>query len=122
MLTLLDVILPVFLVVGFGYVAVWQKFLTAGAVDGLMSFAQKIAIPMLLFRAISQLDLSIGFSPALLGSFYGGATICFALGILGARLIFKRDWEDSIVIGFVCLFSNSVPRARTNSITVMPSA
>ncbi len=108
MLTLLDVILPVFLVVGFGYIAVWQKIMTDIAVAGIMGFAQKIAIPFLLFRAISQIDLSIGLSPALLGSFYLGATICFALGILGSRFVFKRDWEDSIVIGFVCLFSNSV--------------
>ena len=108
MLTLLDVILPVFLVVGFGYIAVWQKLMSDVAVSALMGFAQKIAIPFLLFRAISQIDLSIGLSPSLLGSFYSGATICFLLGILGARFVFKRDWEDSIVIGFVCLFSNSV--------------
>ena len=108
MLTLIDVILPVFLVVGLGYVSVWKNILSNTAIDGIMAFAQKIAIPFLLFGAISQIDLSVGFSPSLLGSFYGGATICFALGIFGSRFLFKRDWEDSIVIGFGCLFSNSV--------------
>lgn len=108
MLTLLDVVLPVFLVVGLGYAVVWRGFMADSAVDALMSFSQKIAIPFLLFRAISTLDLSEGLQFSLLGSFYLGATICFILGIFGARVIFKREWEDSIVIGFVCLFSNSV--------------
>lgn len=108
MLELVEVILPVFLVVGFGYLAVWRRLISDASVDALMGFAQKIAIPFLLFRAISTLDLSVGFQPALLFSFYAGATICFAAGVFGAHFIFKRDWEDSIAIGFGCLFSNSV--------------
>jgi malonate transporter len=28
--------------------------------------------------------------------------------MFGARILFKRDWEDCVVIGFCCLFSNSV--------------
>jgi len=37
MQALLDVILPVFLVVGFGYIVVWRKVFSTAAVDGLMS-------------------------------------------------------------------------------------
>jgi hypothetical protein len=44
----------------------------------------------------------------LLTSFYAGAFICFMIGMLGARFGFKRDWENSVAIGFCCLFSNSV--------------
>lgn len=108
MQTLLDVILPVFLVIGFGYVAVWLGLFPTSGIDGVMRFTQNFAIPCLLFQAIARLDLSASFDPALLASFYGGAAICFALGILGARLIFRRDWEDCVAIGFCCLFSNSV--------------
>ena len=28
--------------------------------------------------------------------------------IFGARLFFKREWEDCVAIGFCCLFSNSI--------------
>lgn len=108
MLDLVQVILPVFLIVGFGYVAVWRRIVSDASIDGLMTFAQKIAIPLLLFRAISTLDLSAGFQPALLFSFYAGATVSFFLGFFGARFVFKRTWEDSVAIGFGCLFSNSV--------------
>ncbi|WP_372993461.1 AEC family transporter [Sulfitobacter sp.] len=108
MQTLLDVILPVFLVIGFGYVAVWRGVFPVAGIDGVMRFSQGFAIPCLLFQSIAKIDLSASFDPALLISFYTGAAICFALGILGARFLFNRDWEDCVAIGFCCLFSNSV--------------
>lgn len=105
---LLNVILPVFLVIGFGYVAVWRQYFSNEGVDGLMKFTQNFAIPCLLYRAISTLDLSQNFDLALLGSFYTGAAAGFAIGMIGARIIFKRDWEDAVAIGFIGLFSNSL--------------
>lgn len=105
---LLEVILPVFIVLGFGYVAVWRGLFSDAGVAGLMRFTQGFAIPVLLFRAISSLDLGQNFDLALLASFYGGAITCFFLGLAGARLIFKRSWDDAVAIGFCCLFSNSL--------------
>ena len=108
MQTLLDVILPVFLVIGFGYWAVWRGYFPVSGIDGVMRFTQGFAIPCLLFKAIADIDLSSSFDPRLLGSFYAGATTCFFAGMIGARTLFKRDWEDCVAIGFCCLFSNSV--------------
>lgn len=108
MQALLDVILPVFLVIGAGYLAVWRGYFSQAGVDGLMRFTQNFAIPCLLFAAISTLDLGAEFDWRLLLSFYTGATAGFLAGILGARLIFNRPWPDCVAIGFCCLFSNSV--------------
>ncbi|MDA1155543.1 MAG: AEC family transporter, partial [Proteobacteria bacterium] len=108
MSALIDVILPVFVVIGFGYLAVWKGYFSDAGVDGLMKFSQNFAIPCLLFRAISTLDLQRNFDLLLLGSFYAGAFMGFLAGLLGARYIFGRDWEDSVAIGFCCLFSNSL--------------
>ncbi len=108
MQALIEVILPVFLVIGFGYLAVWRGYISEPAIDGLMKFAVNFAIPCLLFRAIAGLDLGQDFDPALLGSFYIGALTGFMAGLLGARLIFHRPWPDSVAIGFTTLFSNSV--------------
>ncbi|MEM9579335.1 MAG: AEC family transporter [Pseudomonadota bacterium] len=108
MQALIDVILPVFLVVGFGYTVVWRGFLGDAAVDNIMKFAQQIAVPCLLFNALAHIDFEAGFDGGLLLSFYAGAFICFCLGLFGARLIFARSWEDSVAIGFCALFSNSV--------------
>ena len=108
MTALVQVVLPVFLVIGFGYLAARVGWFSGAGVDGLLAFTQNFAIPCLLFRAISTLDLAAGFDPALLASFYGGALAGFAVGLLGARALFDRPWEDCVAIGFCCLFSNSV--------------
>jgi predicted permease len=108
MQALLDVILPVFFVVGLGYAVVWRKVFSTVAVDGLMTYTQNFAIPCLLFMALIKIDLGQAYSFRLMGSYYIGAASGFALGFLGARYIFKRSAEDSVAIGFVSLFSNSV--------------
>lgn len=108
MQALLDVIAPVFLVIGLGYLAVWRGWINDAGIDGLMKFAQNFAIPLLLFHAIARLDLGQNFDIAMLFSFYSGATAGFVAGLFGARYIFGRPWEDSVAIGFVGLFSNSL--------------
>lgn len=108
MQALIDVILPVFIVVGFGYLVVWRGLFSTSAVDGLMSYTQNFAIPCLLFIALIQIDLSQAYSLKLMSSFYIGAASGFVLGFLGARYLFRRSAQDSVAIGFVSLFSNSV--------------
>lgn len=102
------VVLPVFLVMGAGYLATRSGVFSSSAVDGLMVFTQSFAIPCLLFRALVDLDLGAVFDPRLLFSFYAGAVTCFILGILAARLIFHRRPGEAVAIGFGALFSNSV--------------
>jgi predicted permease len=105
---ILAVVLPVFLLVGAGYAAVWRGLFSHAGVDGLMVFTQKFAIPCLLFAAIATLDLGTDFDPWLLLSYYTGSTVCFFAGMFGARLGFGRPWADSVAIGFCALFANSV--------------
>ena len=108
MQVLLDVILPVFIVISLGYVTVWGGLFTSNNIDSLMKFSQSFAIPFLLFKGITEINLEESFQPKLLGSFYTGSFIIFFLGIIGARWFFKRDWEDCVTIGFCCLFCNSL--------------
>jgi hypothetical protein len=105
---LVEVILPIFFVLGFGYAARWRGLITDAHVAGLMKFAQGFALPCLLFRAISTLDLAQDFDLRLLASFYAGAVTCFVIAFLAARHVFGRPWEDSVAIGFVGLFSNTL--------------
>ncbi len=73
-----------------------------------MRFAQGFAVPCLLFRAISGLDLSMGIDAELFASFYTGSIACFILGVLGARYLFGRSAKHSVVIGFSAMFGNTV--------------
>jgi hypothetical protein len=104
----LDVILPVFLVIGFGYAMARAGLFDDAAVDGVMRFAQNFALPCLLFRSVATLDLGQAYDPGLMLSFYIAAFAGFGAGFLGARMIFGRPLEDAVAIGFACLFSNSL--------------
>ncbi len=108
MTILISVIAPVFLLLGFGALSVWRGWIAGDAVDHVMDFTQKFAIPCLLFSAIATLDLGAYFEPRLLISFYTGALSGFVVGLLGARFLFGRPWDHAVAIGFVGLFSNSV--------------
>ncbi len=105
---LLNVILPVFLVIGIGYISVWRHWLSTENITSLTRFAQNFAIPCLLFYAIAKIEISENFNLRLLFSFYFGALICFIIGFIAAYFYFKRSREEAICIGFTCLFSNSI--------------
>ncbi len=106
MQTLIVVILPVFLVIGFGAAA--NKLLGAKAemFEALMKYSQGFALPVFLFRGVSRLQLGDTFDPPMLAAFYIGVTAGFLAGLLGARYLFNRPWEDSIAISFATAFSN----------------
>lgn len=108
MQALIDVILPVFVVIGFGYIAAWRGLFGETAVDGVMRYAQNFAVPCLLFRNLAGLDLAASYDLRLFAAFYIGAFASFGLGYIGARRLFARPVTDAIAIGFVCLFSNSL--------------
>lgn len=108
MSALFTIILPVFLIVGFGYLVSWRGWFRPEGVDGLMSFAQNFAVPTLLFASMARLDLGTEFRVHLLIPFYAGAFCSFVAGWAGARFIFHRPPMDCVVIGFVCLFSNTL--------------
>lgn len=108
MSALLDVILPVFLIIGFGHAAARFGLFNEPGVDGIMRYAQNFAAPCLLFWSIANLDLGAAYNTGLLVSFYTGAFAGFAAGFFGARLLFDRPLTDSVAIGFACLFSNSL--------------
>lgn len=108
MSALFTIILPVFLVIAFGYVVSARGWFAESAVDGLMRFAQNFAVPTLLFSSMARLNLGDEFRAALLIPFYAGAISSFFVGWAGAKYLFKRNPQDCVAIGFVCLFSNSL--------------
>lgn len=108
MASLIVVILPVFLLIGAGYLATRLGGFPIGAVEGLMKFTQNYAFPCLLFRAVSGFDIAHEFNTPLLASYYAAAGICFFLGMAIARFVFGRSGEESVAIGFCALFSNTL--------------
>lgn len=104
----LETIIPVFFVVGAGWLSRRLSIVNDVAVTGLLTFTTQIAAPVLLFRAMYALDVGEVFDPQLMISYYAGALMCFTLGVLGARRIFGASPGESVAIGFAALFSNTL--------------
>lgn len=105
---LLDVILPVFVLIALGYGAARFGAISPSGVDGIMSFAQTFALPLLLFKSIASQDLTVAYNAGLMLSFYIGAFAGFALCFCAARFVFHRPAPESVATGFAGYFSNSL--------------
>ena len=67
---LLEIIIPVFGLVGFGYLAGRLGMFDQARVRGLSSFAFTFAIPALLFRSMAQMELAGAVAWPFLLSYY----------------------------------------------------
>jgi len=108
MISILLTILPVFIVLGIGYAAVKTGYLSEAIADHLSAFTVKLAVPVLLFRAMLSLDFSRAFDGPMLLGFYAGGFIAFAAGIFLSRLFWNRRPGEAVAVGFCALFSNTV--------------
>ena len=108
MLSIFITVLPVFLIIGTGYIVMWRKLMTENSIDALALFAQKYAIPCLLFLAVANLDLKEYFNIPLFASYYIPATFIFILGCATGYLFFKRAADEAVSVGFTTLFSNMI--------------
>jgi malonate transporter len=103
-----DIVAPVFLVIGAGYLAVARRLVGDGTVDALMKFAIQFAVPCLLFLATSTMDLGTAYDWRLMSAFYLGSTTSFALATLAGLYLFRCRPGEAVAIGFSALFSNLV--------------
>ncbi len=108
MTILLEVVGPVFGVMALGALAVKLKVLDDGGVKGLVLFVFNFAIPVLLFRSLSQTTLPPDIQWAFLLSYFGGAVAVFVAGFVLGRRVFKRSLADQAIFGMGACFSNTV--------------
>lgn len=108
MLSIFITILPVFLIAGIGYLSAKTGYLSIELSKHLNTFTIRLAIPVLVFNAIHNLDFNRAYNaPMLLGYYIGGLT-CFIVGVFLAKKIWKRSNSEAVAVGFCALFSNTV--------------
>jgi malonate transporter len=108
MLSILAVIAPIFALIALGYVAVRQRLYPAEGVKALIAFVNNFATPCLLFYSIGTSDFRSAFNIGIIGPYYFGAFVCFAIGIVVARRIFGNRPGESVAVGFSGTFTNTV--------------
>ena len=72
MLDIIFVILPIFALMGLGYLAVLKRLYPAEGVKSLIAFVNNFATPCLLFYSISTSDFRSAFNLSIIGPFYFG--------------------------------------------------
>jgi malonate transporter len=108
MLSILNVILPVFALMMLGNLAVRFKLFPTEGVRGLVMFVNNFATPCLLFQALATADFSATFNFSIIGPFYVGAVSVFTIGAILAVKLFGNRPGEGVSSGFAAMFTNTV--------------
>jgi malonate transporter and related proteins len=104
----LDLIVPVFGVLGVGYVLARLDWFSAEATQGLTTYTIRIAIPLMLFRAMATAELPDTFPLAFLATYFMAAYVMFVVGLIVARGVFGYKHARQGLFAFGCSYSNLV--------------
>ncbi len=107
MTVLLNIVLPFFAIMGIGYLCRSKGLFNEAAIGGLNSFVYWIAMPAMLFRAMTTIDpvtlLNIDFVFA-----YGFATaLVMLLGWLSCIFLFKTRRDEAAMNGMNVAYGNA---------------
>jgi len=102
------IVLPVFGVVGLGYLASWSKYLPDTVGEALGDFVFMVAIPVLLFRTLATAEFPDTSPWPLWISYFGGVLVGWVAADLMVRKMFRRDARAGVIGGISAGFSNAV--------------
>ncbi|MBU1175932.1 MAG: AEC family transporter [Alphaproteobacteria bacterium] len=108
MLTILVIVAPVFALVTTGYLAVHFNACPRSGIPGLLAFVNNFAVPILLFRAMLDIDFAAVFNPKMIAGYYFSALIVLVSAIVIARALFRNRPGEAVASAFGAYFSNTV--------------
>lgn len=108
MQTVLDIVLPVFGLILLGYGVARTPLLNEAGIKGLNNFVFYVAIPVLLFRSMSQLSIPDTIDPAMPLAYFAAAGMVFTGGLVVGRRVFKLPLDESALMAMGCSYSNLV--------------
>lgn len=104
----LEIVLPVFGLIGLGFIAAKFRICPEAGFDGIMTFVATLAAPCLLMRAVLDSTFAEAFNPPLLASFYLPVAALFFFVVAASRLVWKRPPGEAVSIAFGANFGNTV--------------
>lgn len=107
MLQVLTITGPVFIVIAAGYVAVRHGLFAKADCRVLGRFAINVALPAMLFRALTERPFAEILDANYLAAYALGSLAAFAAGLAFARLALRRDLTRSAVHGMGMSLPNS---------------
>lgn len=107
MLEILAITVPVFILIGLGYVAVRTAVLDEAGMRALGRFVIVFALPAMLFQALAQRRFDEIMNSGYLAAYALGSLTAFSAGLVLARSLRGRDAQASVMVGMGCSMSNS---------------
>jgi malonate transporter and related proteins len=106
-LSVLAIVTPVFVLMALGYLTARLKYLPEGAGGALAQFAFKIAIPVMLFRAMLTAPPLQGSPWRLLAAYLAMIAVLWLMATLVATAL-RKPPEDHAAFAMACVFGNTV--------------
>ena len=104
---LVEIVLPVFTIIGAGYLLGARGLLGAESSAALNLFVYWVALPALVFRAMALVDLARVFDAGFIAGFLGPVLVVWPLSSLAARLLFRGGLAESTLHGANAVLGNS---------------
>ncbi|MBT6095242.1 MAG: AEC family transporter [Rhodospirillaceae bacterium] len=108
MSVLINIILPVFAIVGIGFASTRRGWISTAGAEGLGAFVFNFAIPAMLFKAMATRDMPDPIEWEFLIAYYGAGYIAWGIGMWVSKGWFSRDWATASVVGLSGGFANTV--------------
>lgn len=108
MSAVVDIVLPVFAMVAIGYGIGRTPLLDARGIRGITNFVFYVAIPALLFRSMSTLELPERVEIEVIPAYFGTAFVVMALGVALGRTAFGLKLDAAAILGMGGAFSNTL--------------
>jgi malonate transporter and related proteins len=105
---IIDIIVPIFGLMAFGYGATFTRVFDAAAAQALAAFVFYFAIPIMLFRSMAAATLPDQIPWGYLLSYYLGVAAVFGAGMGLAGAWFGGSFERRAITGFGAAFGNTV--------------
>lgn len=104
---IISVVLPVFAIILTGYLSRRQNLLGDGASDALNGFVFYIALPVLLFKAMAEVEVQTVLNAPYIATYLGGQLIALTIGMFVALKYFDRSWAEAATHGTAGIYGNT---------------
>ncbi len=104
---IVTIVLPVFGLIGVGYVVAYSRILSEATGEALSDFVFIIAIPSLVLRILATADLSGMSAWRLWVPFFAAFALTWAAGAILSRRLFGRDARSGLVAGLAASYGNT---------------
>jgi len=104
MMLLLEIVLPIFVLIGLGYASARKKWVSDEGLRGLSDFVFRLAMPCLIFNGATSPHQG-GGATAL--AFFTGCLAAYALAMLVARFVLRMKLGEAGTFGLNAAFGNT---------------